>query len=152
MELSHEGGLSSFYGYDFITCRHLFCRRPIGEKMATEDKILGVVNAVGLERDAQEFKKFNLTVGIKIKTDKKISYTEGEKLIKQLQRNFMGKNIELEAVAVPCPICGKTFNSEQGMKQHQRMQHKKDEKTKKKRSKKKKTKSKKSSSKSKKKK
>jgi hypothetical protein len=107
--------------------------------MATEDKIQGVVNAVGLERDDQEFRNFNLTVGIKIKIDKKITYTEGEKLIKQLQKDLMGKNIELEPVAVPCPICGKTFNSEQGMKQHQRLQHKEDEKPKKKRATKKKS-------------
>jgi len=46
--------------------------------MATEDKILGVVNAVGLERDDQEFRNFNLTVEIKIKTDKILSYTDGE--------------------------------------------------------------------------
>ncbi len=107
--------------------------------MATEDKILGVVNAVGLERDDQEFRNFNLTVGITIKTDKKISYTEGEKLIKQLQKELMGKNIELETVAVPCPICGKVFNSEQGMKQHQRLQHKDEDPPKKKSGSKKKT-------------
>jgi len=107
--------------------------------MATEDKILGVVNAVGLERDDQEFRNFNLTVEIKIKTDKILSYTDGEKLIKQLQKDLMGKNIELEPVAVPCPVCGKVFNSEQGMKQHQRLQHKEDEKPKKKRATKKPT-------------
>ena len=101
--------------------------------MATEDKILGVVSAVGLERDDQEFRNFNLTVGITIKSDKKISYTEGEKLIKQLQRDLMGKNIELEPVAVPCPICKKVFNSEQGMKQHMRLQHKDEEPPRKKR-------------------
>ena len=99
--------------------------------MAQDDKLLGVVNAVGLERDEQEFRNFTLTVGIKIKTEKKISYVEGEKLMKQLQKDLMGKNIELEAVAVPCPICGKVYNSEQGMKQHQRLQHKEDEKPKK---------------------
>ena len=95
--------------------------------MAQDEKLLGVVNAVGLERDDQEFRNFNLTVGIKIKTEKKISYSEGEKLMKQLQKDLMGKNIELEAISIPCPICGKTFNSEQGMKQHQRLQHKEDE-------------------------
>jgi len=94
--------------------------------MAQDDKLLGVVNAVGLERDEQEFRNFTLTVGIKIKTEKKISYIEGEKLMKQLQKELMGKNIELGAVAVPCPICGKVYNSEQGMKQHQRIQHKED--------------------------
>jgi len=91
--------------------------------MAQDDKLLGVVNAFGLERDAQEFRNFTLTMGIKIKTEKKISYSEGEKLMKQLQKELMGKNIELGAVAVACPICGKIYNSEQGMKQHQRLQH-----------------------------
>jgi len=104
---------------------------PIGEDMAQDEKLLGVVNAVGLERDDQEFRNFNLTVGIKIKTEKKITYTEGEKLMKQLQKDLMGKNIELGTVAVPCPICGKTFNSEQGMKQHQRLQHAEEESKKK---------------------
>jgi hypothetical protein len=117
--------------------------------MAQEEKLLGVVNAVGIERDDQEFRNFNLTIGIKIKKDKKITYSEGEKLMKQLRKNLLGKNIELEAIAVPCPICGKTYNSEQGMKQHQRLQHydepskKKPTKKKKKTTKKKKTSSKK---------
>ena len=92
--------------------------------MAQDDKLQGVVNAVGLERDDQEFRNFTLTMGIKIKTEKKISYSEGERLMKQLQKELMGKNIELGAVAVTCPICGKVYNSEQGMKQHQRLQHK----------------------------
>ena len=105
---------------------------PFGEKMAQEDKLHGVVNAVGLERDDQEYQNFTITVGIKIKMDKKVSYTEGEKLMKQFQKDFLGKNIELGAVAVECPICGKTFNSEQGMKQHQRLQHADEEPPKKK--------------------
>jgi ribosomal protein L12E/L44/L45/RPP1/RPP2 len=109
---------------------------PLGDKMAQEDKILGVVNAVGMERDEKEYRKFNLTVGIKVKTDKRVSYTEGEKLMKQLQKDLMGKNIELEMVAVPCPICGRTFNSQFGMEQHKRMKHKDEEKKKKKKSKK----------------
>jgi hypothetical protein len=109
----------------------------LGEKMADDNKLLGIVNAVGLERDEQEYRKFNLTVGIKIKTDKNISYTEGERLMKQLQKDLMGKNIELGAVAVPCSVCGRTFNSEQGMKQHQRLLHK--EEVSKKRGRKKKT-------------
>ena len=106
--------------------------------MAEDDKLHGVVNAVGLERDNQEFRNFTVTLGIKIKTEKKISYNEGEKLMKQLQKDLMGKNIELGAVAVPCPICGKVYNSIQGMKQHQRLQHK-DEKEPKRKSKKKPT-------------
>ena len=93
--------------------------------MTQDNKILGIVNAVGLERDNQEFRNFTITMSIKVKTEKKINYTEGEKLRKQLQKKLMGKNIELGAVAVPCPICGKVYNSDQGMKQHQRLQHKK---------------------------
>lgn len=92
--------------------------------MGQENKLLGVVNTIGMERDEQEYQNFALTVGIRIKMDKKITYSEGEKLMKQLQKDLMGKNIELEAVAVVCPVCGKTFNSTQGMKQHQRLQHK----------------------------
>lgn len=102
--------------------------------MAQEDmKKLGVVSAIGLERDAQEFTRYNLTVGIKLKSDKKLSYTEGERLIKLLKKELMGKNIELETIAVPCPICGKVYNSETGMKQHVRRQHEGEEPPKKKR-------------------
>ena len=71
--------------------------------MAQEDmKKLGIVSQIGLERDAQEFTSYNLTVGIKLKSDKKLTYAEGERLIKKLKKDLMGKNIELEAIAVPC--------------------------------------------------
>ncbi|MBN2336344.1 C2H2-type zinc finger protein [Candidatus Bathyarchaeota archaeon] len=92
--------------------------------MALEDvKFLGIVDQVGLERDETEFRNFNLTVGIKVKTDKKLTFLEGERLIKQLKKELLGKNIELGAIAIPCPVCGKTFNTEQGMKLHVRRQH-----------------------------
>jgi uncharacterized C2H2 Zn-finger protein len=92
--------------------------------MAQEDqKRLGTVSEVGLERDSTEFTSYNLKVGIKLKAEKKLTYNEGERLIKQLKKELLGKNIELEAVAVPCPMCGKVFNSETGMKQHVRRQH-----------------------------
>ncbi len=107
--------------------------------MAQEDKLLGVVNAVGMERDEQEYQNFTITVGIKIKTDKKVSYTEGEKIMKQFQKDLLGKNVEMGAIAVECPICGKVYNSEQGMKQHQRLQHGDEEPPKKKRGRQKKT-------------
>ena len=86
-------------------------------------KYEGVVCEVGLERDQEEFRNFNLTVAITVKTDKKLNLREGEKLIKQLQRELLGKNIELGAVAIPCPMCGRTFNTENGMKQHIRRAH-----------------------------
>jgi len=102
--------------------------------MAQDDpKMLGTVSEVGLQRDEQEFRNYNLTVGIRLKTGKKLSYSEGEKLIKKLRKNLLGKNIELEAIAVPCPFCGKTYNSEVGMKQHVRRQHEGEEPPKRKR-------------------
>ncbi len=92
--------------------------------MAQDDlKKLGIVSEIGLERDAQEFTSYNLTVGIKLKSDKKLSYAESERLVKALKKELMGKNIELEAVAVPCPYCGKVYNSNKGMKAHVRSQH-----------------------------
>jgi hypothetical protein len=102
--------------------------------MAQEDvKKLGIVSQIGLERDAQEFTSYNLTVGIKLKSDKKLTYAEGERLIKKLKKDLMGKNIELEAIAVPCAFCGKVFNSDTGMKQHVRRQHEGEEESPKKR-------------------
>lgn len=92
--------------------------------MAQEEaKFHGVVNQVGLERDEAEFRNFNLTLGIKVKTGKKLSLKEGERLIKQMRKEFLGKNIAFEAISIPCPVCGKTFNTEAGMKQHVRRQH-----------------------------
>jgi len=92
--------------------------------MAQEDaKFHGVVNQVGLERDEAEFRNFNLTLGIKVKTGKKLNLKEGERLIKKMRKEFLGKNIEFEAISIPCPVCGRTFNTEAGMKQHVRRQH-----------------------------
>jgi len=101
--------------------------------MASEDKkFQGVVSHVGLERDEAEFLNFNLTLGILVKTEK-LTYSEGERLIKKFQKELLGKNVELGAVAVPCPVCGKTFNTEVGMKQHLRKQHEGEEEAPKKR-------------------
>lgn len=102
--------------------------------MALEDvKFRGTVNEIGLERDENEFMNFNLTLGIRVKTDKKLTFNEGERLIKRLTKELLGKNIELEAIAIPCPHCGKTFNTETGMKQHIRRQHEDEPETPKKR-------------------
>ena len=91
--------------------------------MTAEEKLLGVVNEIGLERDEERFANFNLKVGVLMRTDKRLSYNEGERLIRQLRKELLGKNIEFEAIAIPCPICSKTYNSELGMKQHLRRQH-----------------------------
>jgi len=99
---------------------------------AEDDKFQGVVSHVGLERDEAEFLNFNLTLGITVKTERKLNYAEGERIVKRLQKELLGKNVELGAVAVPCPVCGKTFNTETGMRQHLRKQHEGEEKPRKK--------------------
>jgi uncharacterized Zn finger protein (UPF0148 family) len=40
-----------------------------------------------------------------------------------MRKELLGKNIEFEAISIPCPVCGRTFNTEAGMKQHVRLQH-----------------------------
>ena len=60
--------------------------------MALEDvKYLGIVNEIGLERDQDEFSNFNLTVGIMVKIDKKLDLSEGQELVKQLQKELQVK-------------------------------------------------------------
>lgn len=99
----------------------------IGAIMTLEEtKLLGIVDEIGLERDDAQFKNFNLVVGVRLKTEKKLSYNEGERLIKQLRKELLGKNIELGAIALPCPICGKSYNTEQGLKTHIRRIHEQD--------------------------
>ncbi|MHA2061331.1 MAG: C2H2-type zinc finger protein [Candidatus Sifarchaeia archaeon] len=88
-----------------------------------DDKFQGVVNEIGLERDEDKFANFNLKLGIVIKSNKKFTYNEGERIIKQLRKDLLGKNIELEAIAIPCPMCQKIFNTEAGLKQHIRRMH-----------------------------
>ena len=83
----------------------------------------GTVNEIGIERDENQFRNFNLTIGITVDTENKLTYNQGERLLKQFRRNLLGKNIELKPIAIPCPVCGKTFNSEQGTKRHLRMSH-----------------------------
>ena len=50
--------------------------------------------------------------------------------MKQFRTELLGKKAEITAIVVPCPICGKGFNTEQGMKQHVRMVHEKKRKVK----------------------
>lgn len=95
----------------------------------------GVVSEVGLRRDEDQFSSFNLTISMVLKSDKTMTYDQGERLMSQFRRDLLGKEVEITAVVFTCPTCGKGFNSEQGMKQHMRMVHgkngkKKAEKTK----------------------
>jgi uncharacterized C2H2 Zn-finger protein len=93
-------------------------------------KIKGVVDEVALERDGQRFNAFNVTISMIVNSGKPLTFNQGDQLISQYGKELLGKAVELSAVIVSCPICGKGFNSEQGMKQHMRMTHEKRKKTK----------------------
>ena len=106
-------------------------------------KVKGIVEEVGLIRDEDKFNAFNIMIGLVVDSGKSLNLDQGESLMKQFRKELLGKAVEIAAVSVPCPVCGKTFNSEQGMKQHMRMIHKKNKEkptTKKKTSKKKRAK------------
>lgn len=90
---------------------------------AEEPKIRGVVTEVGLERDEDHFRSFNLKIGVLVKAGRSLSYEEGERMMGRLQRELLGREVEVTAVMVRCPDCGKGFNSEQGMRQHMRIMH-----------------------------
>lgn len=92
-------------------------------------KFKGVVEEVGLQRDGDQFNSFNLTVSMVVKTEKKLTYTQGERLMTRFRKELLGKNVEIAAIIHTCPVCGKGFNTEHGMKQHQRRIHDKTKKT-----------------------
>ena len=92
-------------------------------------KFKGVVEEVGLQRDGDQFNSFSLTVSMVVKTEKKLTYTQGERLMTRFRKELLGKNVEIAAIIHTCPICGKGFNTEHGMKQHQRRIHDKTKKT-----------------------
>jgi uncharacterized membrane protein YkoI len=91
-------------------------------------KFKGVVEEVGLQRNGDQFNSFNLTISMVVKTEKSLTYTQGEHLMSQFRKDFLGKNVEIAAIVHTCPICGKSFNTEHGMKQHRRRIHDKKKK------------------------
>jgi hypothetical protein len=88
-------------------------------------KVKGVVGEVGLERDGERFNAFNVTVSVVVDSGKALTFDQGEQLIKEFRKELLGKKVEVTAIVVLCPVCGKGFNTEQGMKQHVRMVHEK---------------------------
>ncbi len=104
-------------------------------------RIKGVIDEVSLKRDEDRFSSFNLKLGLVVKTDKTLTYEQGERLIKRFKKELLGRKVEIIAIIVPCPICGKGFNTEQGMRQHVRMVHEKKQKEKTEKPKEKKAKS-----------
>lgn len=93
-------------------------------------KIKGVVGEVGLERNGERFNAFNVTISLVVDSGKALSFNQGEEMIKQYRKDLLGKKVEISAIVVSCPVCGKGFNTEQGMKQHVRMVHEKKTKAK----------------------
>jgi len=92
---------------------------------AENQSLKGVVSEVGLRRDEDQFSSFNLTISMVLKSDKTMTYNQGEQLMKQFRKDLLGKEVEIIAVVFQCPMCGKSFNTDQGLKQHQRMVHSK---------------------------
>ena len=86
-------------------------------------KLKGVIGEVSLERDEDKFNTFNVAIKMIVDNGRPLSYDRGETLVQQFRKGLLGKKVELSAVVVACPVCGKGFNSEVGMKQHMRMIH-----------------------------
>jgi len=96
---------------------------------AESQSIKGKIAEVGLTRDEEQYNTFNITLSMVLKS-KSLTYDEGESLMRQFRKELLGKDVEIAAIVFPCPVCGKGFNTEQGMKQHVRMVHEKKRKAK----------------------
>jgi hypothetical protein len=81
-------------------------------------KLKGPVREIGIERDHDRHDSFNITIGITIKTEGKVTYEEAERLSTKFRREYLGKDVEFRAIHIPCPHCDKILNSETGLKQH----------------------------------
>lgn len=91
--------------------------------MADDLKIKGPVREIGIIRDSERHESFNITIGIAIKTEGKVTYEEAERLSAKYRREYLGKDVEFLAVSIPCPVCGKVMNSDSGLKKHVAMNH-----------------------------
>jgi len=97
---------------------------------AENQRMKGVIAEVGLERDEDQFNSFKITISMLLKTNKALTYDRGEQLMRQYRKDLLGKEVEITAIVFTCPVCGKGFNTEPGMRQHVRMAHKKERKKK----------------------
>ncbi len=75
-------------------------------------KLKGVIGEVSLERDEDKFNTFNVTIKMIVDNGRPLNYDRGETLVQQFRKGLLGKKVELSAVVVACPVCGKGFNSE----------------------------------------
>jgi hypothetical protein len=95
----------------------------VGVLTKREGNVEGVINQVGLERDEERFGAFNLRISMIMDTENSLTYEKGEEMMNELRKRLLGKRVEIAAIIVPCPVCGKGFNTEVGMKQHMRIVH-----------------------------
>ena len=91
--------------------------------MANDLKLKGPVREIGVVRDSDRHDSFNITIGIAIKTEGRVSYEEAERLSAKFRREYLGKDVEFVSVSLPCPVCGKIMNSESGLRKHVAMNH-----------------------------
>jgi hypothetical protein len=91
--------------------------------VADDLKLKGPVREIGIIRDHDRHDSFNITIGITIKTDGKVTYEEAERLSSKFRREYLGKDVEFRSISIPCPVCGKIMNSESGLKKHVAMNH-----------------------------
>lgn len=91
--------------------------------MANDLKLKGPVREIGIVRDHDRHDSFNITIGITIKTEGRVSYEEAERLSNKFRREYLGKDVKFVSVSIPCPVCGKIMNSESGLKKHVAMNH-----------------------------
>jgi hypothetical protein len=91
--------------------------------VADDLKLKGPVREIGIARDSDKHDSFNITIGIEIKTEGKVSYEEAERLSSKFRREFLGKDVEFVSISIPCPVCGRVLNSESGLKKHVAMNH-----------------------------
>ncbi len=87
-------------------------------------RLRGVVREIGLEREEGRFHFFRVRVGVVLKMEGAMDYEEGERLVRRLRRELLGREVEIEALIYRCPLCGRGFNSEMGLKVHMRRSHK----------------------------
>ena len=94
-----------------------------------DEKIKGIVGEVGLERNEGKFNSFSLTVGLTLKTGG-LTYAQGERLVAEMRKELLGKEVEIAEIFHLCPVCEKGFSTMQGMRQHVRIVHEKGKKKK----------------------
>jgi len=91
--------------------------------VADDLKLKGPVREIGIVRDNDRHDSFNITIGITVKTEGKVTYEEAERISTKFRREYLGKDVEFVSVSIPCPVCGKIMNSESGLKKHVAMNH-----------------------------